>query len=96
MGLGPGKLDGAYAQLPRYFPDTRKVMDAESRLVHCMVSLARASRKKTSPGNWFSKPGQVNPRSRPWSPISAQNPTAMKIDVPARHPEEARMAKVGE
>ena len=39
MGLGPGKLEGAYAQLPRYFADTKKVMDAESRVVHCMVTL---------------------------------------------------------
>ena len=39
MGLGPGKLDGAYAQLPKYFKDTNKVMDVESRLVHCMVTL---------------------------------------------------------
>ena len=39
FGLGPGKLEGAYAQLPRYFKDTSKVMDVESRLVHCMVTL---------------------------------------------------------
>ena len=24
MGLGPGKLEGAYAQLPRYFADTKR------------------------------------------------------------------------
>ena len=33
FGLGPGKLEGAYAQLPRYFKDTGKVMDVEARLV---------------------------------------------------------------
>src|SRR4051812_18731586 len=31
FGLGPGKLDGAFAQLPRYFADTAKVQDVESR-----------------------------------------------------------------
>jgi L-cysteine S-thiosulfotransferase len=39
LGLGPGVVKGAYAQLPRYFADVGKVMDAERRIVHCMVSL---------------------------------------------------------
>src|SRR4249920_235909 len=39
FGLGPGKLDGATAQLPRYFPDTDRVQDLESRLLTCMVQL---------------------------------------------------------
>src|SRR2546423_4546905 len=39
FGLGPGKLDGAFARLPRYFPDTDKVQDMESRLLTCMVEL---------------------------------------------------------
>jgi L-cysteine S-thiosulfotransferase len=39
VGLGPGVVKDAYAQLPRYFADTDQVMDFESRLVHCMVSL---------------------------------------------------------
>ncbi len=32
-------LKGAYVELPRYFADTGKVMDFESRLVHCMKTL---------------------------------------------------------
>jgi L-cysteine S-thiosulfotransferase len=39
FGLGAGKLAGAYAQLPRYFKDSNKVEDLESRLVTCMVKL---------------------------------------------------------
>ncbi|MCU0841067.1 MAG: sulfur oxidation c-type cytochrome SoxA [Thiobacillaceae bacterium] len=39
FGKGPGVLKGAYVELPRYFPDTGKVMDLESRLVHCMKTL---------------------------------------------------------
>ena len=36
LGEGPGKLDGAYARLPRYFKDADKVMDtrAAAALVH--------------------------------------------------------------
>src|SRR5687768_5203473 len=39
LGLGPGKVEGAFAQLPRYFADTGKVQDIESRLLTCMVEL---------------------------------------------------------
>ncbi len=39
LGLGPGVVKGAYTVLPKYFPDTDKVEDLESRLVSCMVSL---------------------------------------------------------
>ncbi len=37
FGLGPGRLDGAFARLPRYFADTGKVQDLESRLLTCMI-----------------------------------------------------------
>lgn len=36
LGEGPGKLEGAYAKLPRYFKDADKVMDLEQRLLWCM------------------------------------------------------------
>jgi L-cysteine S-thiosulfotransferase len=39
LGLGAGVVKGAYAQLPRYFADTEKVMDLEQRLLHCQMQL---------------------------------------------------------
>jgi len=39
LGLGPGVVAGAAAQLPRFFKDTGKVQDLESRLVTCMETL---------------------------------------------------------
>jgi|GEM_PF-184071 len=39
FGKGPGVLKGAYAEMPRYFADTDRVMDLESRLVHCMKTI---------------------------------------------------------
>lgn len=39
LGKGPGKVDGAFAELPRYFADADKVMDLESRLLWCMETL---------------------------------------------------------
>lgn len=39
FGKGPGVLEGAYAELPKYFEDAGRVMDLETRLVHCMKTL---------------------------------------------------------
>ena len=39
LGLGPGVVKGASAQLPRYFKDTGKVQDLETRLMTCMQTL---------------------------------------------------------
>ena len=37
LGLGAGVVKGAYVHMPRYFADVGQVMDAERRVVHCMV-----------------------------------------------------------
>jgi sulfur-oxidizing protein SoxA len=39
LGKGPGVVKGAFVELPRLFADTGKVMDLETRLVHCMETL---------------------------------------------------------
>ena len=39
LGLGAGVVKGAYTRLPRYFADADRVMDLETRLAHCMVTM---------------------------------------------------------
>jgi sulfur-oxidizing protein SoxA len=39
LGKGPGKVEGAFAELPRYFADADQVMDVETRILWCMVTL---------------------------------------------------------
>ncbi len=39
FGKGPGVLEGVYAILPKYFPDSRKVEDLESRVYTCMQTV---------------------------------------------------------
>lgn len=39
LGLGAGKVKGAYVGLPRYFADVGKVQDVEQRLLTCMTTL---------------------------------------------------------
>ncbi|NRR30755.1 sulfur oxidation c-type cytochrome SoxA [Oxalobacteraceae bacterium] len=84
LGKGPGVVAGAYAELPRYFKDAGKVMDAESRLVHCMVMLqgleyADIVRKP------FSEQGE---RATDMEALAAYVSAAsrdMPIQVPQRH-----------
>ena len=39
LGKGPGVVKGAFVELPRYFADTQRMQDLESRLVTCMETL---------------------------------------------------------
>jgi sulfur-oxidizing protein SoxA len=94
LGQGPGKLEGAYAALPKYFKDTGKVMDVESRLVHCMVTLQGFTQAEVTK-QWYSKPGKDSDIEALVTYIGAKS-NGMKINVPATHPEEAKMAKMGE
>jgi len=48
LGQGPGVLKGAYAHLPRYFADVDRVMDLETRLLHCMETLQGRSRAEAT------------------------------------------------
>jgi len=48
LGKGPGVLKGAYAALPRYFQDVDRVMDLETRLLHCMTTLQGRSREEAT------------------------------------------------
>lgn len=58
LGLGAGKVKGAVAQLPRYFADVDRVMDIESRLVHCMVTQQGFDAKEFTTRTAFSSEGQ--------------------------------------
>jgi L-cysteine S-thiosulfotransferase len=91
LGLGPGRLEGAYAQLPRYFADTGRVEDAESRLITCITTLQGIPREKATAG-WYKRESDIEALIT----FIATKSKGHKIDVPARHPEEARMYAIGE
>ena len=91
LGLGPGRVDGAYAQLPRYFADTSKVQDVESRLVTCMMTLQEFSLEEATRG-WYKRDSDIEALV---TYVAAQS-KGSTIDVPARHPAEATMYEVGQ
>lgn len=94
FGLGPGKLDGAYAQLPRYFKDTGKVQDLESRLLTCMTTLQGFSVEEAT-ANVFSRPGKNSPFESLVAFIAAKS-NGMPIKVAVKHAKEKEMYAVGE
>lgn len=94
LGLGPGVLDGAYAQLPRYFPDVDKVMDAESRIVHCMVTLqgfdeAEIRRRAFSTRDRKSELEAL-------VAFVAEKSSGHKFSIPLIHPKEKEAYALGE
>jgi sulfur-oxidizing protein SoxA len=94
LGLGPGVVKGAYAQLPRYFADADRVMDLETRLVYCMVTqqgFTEADAKK----NPFGGPDNKSDIEAFVAYISGES-RGIKMNVPAAHPKERESYAVGE
>jgi sulfur-oxidizing protein SoxA len=93
LGLGPGVVKAAYTALPKYFKDTDKVEDLESRLVTCMVALQgfTPEQAKKDP---FGSPGKKVPMDALVAYITAQS-RGMKMNVAANHPKEAEAYELG-
>jgi len=94
FGLGAGKLEGASVRLPRYFADTDRVHDLESRLLTCMLELQGFKREdlaKTA----------ISPALSNGSDIEAlalyvtSRSNGMKMNVTLDHPREREMYEVG-
>jgi sulfur-oxidizing protein SoxA len=94
LGKGPGKLEGAYAQLPRYFADADKVMDLEQRLLWCMQNIQGLDTKDVI-ARRFSGPGRASDMEDLVAFIATKS-NGMKIDVPLSNSKEQEMAAVGE
>ena len=97
FGLGPGVLKGAYAQLPRWFEDTQRVQDLESRLVTCMTTLQGRDAKqvKTLPFANETK-NQSNTETEAIAAYVAAQSDGFKLAMPLKHPKEVESLKVGE
>ncbi len=93
LGLGAGVLEGAYARLPRWFEDTGRVQDLESRLVTCMVGLqgfAEADLLRTRFGDGASK-SDLEALTVYIAAASRGRP----MDVPLAHPQEQAAYDLG-
>ncbi len=94
LGEGPGKLEAAFAKLPRHFKDADRVMDLEQRLLWCMEKLQGLdtadvkSRKFGSPGKYSDMEDLVA--------FIANKSNGLKFAVAVAHPKEKEMLAVGE
>lgn len=92
LGLGPGVVKGAWVQMPRYFADTGRVQDLESRLLTCMETLQglNAAEIAKTP---FGKGEQVNMEAlTAW--ISAES-RGKRMNLPQNHPLERQNYELG-
>lgn len=92
LGKGPGVVKGAFVELPRYFADTGKVQDLESRLVTCMATLQgldAAEIAKTP----FGRGEQENVTAlATW--VSALS-KGLRFNLPQGHAEEKKSYEIG-
>ena len=92
LGQGPGVVKGAFVELPRYFADTQRVQDLESRLLTCMETLQgfNATEIARTP---FGQ-GEQNSITALATWISAES-RGMKFNLPQAHVSEKTMYEVG-
>jgi L-cysteine S-thiosulfotransferase len=94
LGLGPGVVKGAYAQLPRYFADTDKVQDLEARLVTCITTLQgipEADIKKNPFGAGNDKKSDMEALAA----FITSESRGVKMKVSTAHPKEQLAYEMG-
>jgi sulfur-oxidizing protein SoxA len=93
LGLGAGKVTGAYARLPRYFKDTDKVQDLESRLLSCMTGLQGRSLKDAT-ARLFGNADRPSEMEYLVAYIVGQS-RGHKMAAPVGHPKERASYELG-
>jgi len=92
LGKGPGVVKGAFVELPRYFADTGRVQDLESRLLSCSETLQGISAAETA-ATPFGRGEQANMDALV-AYISAAS-GGMKFNLPQGNAEERKMFELG-
>ena len=92
LGRGPGVVKGAFVALPRWFADTQRVQDLESRLLTCLQTLQGfdAAAIAATP---FGKGEQLDLEAL--VAYVASESRGLKFELPQAHPAERQMFEVG-
>ena len=93
MGLGIGKIEGAYVQMPRYFADADTVMDAERRIVWCMVEKQGFKYEDIAKKPFAS--GNYTPDATSLVTYVAAHSKNLKIAVPLKDPKVKEAWEIG-
>jgi sulfur-oxidizing protein SoxA len=92
LGLGVGVVDGASARLPKYFKDTNRVQDLESRLMTCMDRLQGIPSQSIIDAKFG-----VGPKKDMDAIVAyiVTHSKGKKINVSTSHPKEKEMYNMG-
>jgi sulfur-oxidizing protein SoxA len=93
IGLGPGVVKGAYTVLPKYFADSDKVEDLESRLVTCMVTLQGLTPEQAKK-DVFGGPGKKSDLEALVAYVTGSS-RGIKMNVALTHPKEVEAYEIG-
>lgn len=93
LGRGAGVIDGAYAQLPRWFDDTQQVQDLEMRLVTCMTRLQGFTAENILATRFGD--GERKSDLEALSVYIAKASKGQPVRVPMTHPAEQRAYVLG-
>lgn len=93
LGLGAGTVKGAYARLPRYFKDTDKVQDLESRLLTCMQTVQGRSAQETTQ-RLFGNADRPSEMEYLVAYVVGQS-RGQPMDSPTAHPKEKQSYELG-
>ncbi len=93
LGKGPGVVKGAFVELPRWFGDTGRVQDLESRLLSCAEAL-QGIPAATTAATPFGRGEQVVIEALV-AYVSSES-AGLKFKLPQAHREEQRMRALGE
>ena len=92
LGQGPGVVKGAFVTLPRYFADTNRVQDLESRLLTCMDTLQGLNVAEIAKTG-FGKGEQNNVTAlATWIAAESRD---MKFNLPQSHEQEKTAYQIG-
>ena len=95
LGKGPGKVEGAFAELPRYFADADRVMDLEARLVWCIEKLQGFERADIIKRP-YSKANQAGSELEALATYVAYKSNGFKFAPQLAHAKEREALAVGE
>jgi sulfur-oxidizing protein SoxA len=92
LGKGPGVVKGAFVELPRYFADTGKVQDLESRLLSCMQDLQGFDAAAIARTPFGRDEQKTMDAMVAW--ISSES-RGLRVNLPQNHPQERVMYELG-
>lgn len=92
LGKGPGVIKGAFVEMPRYFSDTGRVQDLETRLITCMENLQGFNAAEIAKAP-FGRGEMANVTALATYVATASK--GMKFNLPQKHTSEMTMYETG-